>query len=314
MIKLPHISSELTPWRWDVKAAHLLDPKGSGATLGDTRSYSAWIREFADQNKKTQASIWRAVSAGRIYRDLRDRLAKRGHRIPDLGQVPEGVSPECLELLEKISRVAPTEVVEPLELQVVAGEVPRRELRKLWEAYRPVLGGQTARGRNVVAPRFDPKDKEQVHSRLEADVVAALRQAGAAWCGCPAASLYELFLNTPPIRASRTESYALDAIAIVQPGLDDPVQLHGVEITSGLAGRPLDRRLKALSGVVEALWVALPADSSARAVKAWPEEVGVITAGMGGVVVVRPAVVCAPKPSAATESLMRNLLARALRR
>lgn len=254
------------------------------------------------------------VSTGRFYRDLRDRLAKRGHRIPDLGQVPDGVSPECLELLEKISRVAPTGVVEPLELQVVAGEVPRRELRKLWEAYRPVLRGQTARGRNVVAPRFDPKDKEQVHSRVEADVVAALRQAGATWCGHPAASLYELFLNTPPIRASRTESYALNAIAIVQPGPEDSVQLHGVEINNGMAGRPLGRRLEALSGVVDALWVALPADSSARPVQAWPIEVGVITAGTAGVEIIRPAVIHAPKPSAATESLMRNLLARALRR
>lgn len=85
-------------------------------------SFTEWLRRFAQQlGKRGESSFWRYLTAGRYYIELRKQLLSRNVQCPLLQDLPERVSPENLELLSKLERVAPPDVMHNLSERVVAG-------------------------------------------------------------------------------------------------------------------------------------------------------------------------------------------------
>lgn len=96
---------------------------------------------------------------------------------PAPAELPDTVSPENLELLGKLSRFVPDEHLPTLAQRVLTGDITRAELRQTWVAYRPALGGRTARGKGVAVPWVSPIDPKQCLSIVEAQVFTALSSA-----------------------------------------------------------------------------------------------------------------------------------------
>lgn len=67
-------------------------------------------------------------------------------------------TPEQVEILTKISTVAPPDVVRALEEKMINGETTRQELRDVWKAYRPAKEGKTERGRK---PKKQPSESSE---------------------------------------------------------------------------------------------------------------------------------------------------------
>ena len=291
-----------SPSNWGQLAAHLLEVEKS-LSWGETHSsLSSWLADQAKQMKRGEATLWRALAAGRHYNELRAELASEGVDAPPLSSPELAASPESLELADKICRVAPAELVRSITSQVLRGTISRRELRAYWETYRPVLQGQTARGRNVAAPRFNPRSIDMISSRLEADCIAGLLKDGGAWLGAADAPVYKV------IHMGDVDITAPDVIVLFRPNRISPLEIHGIEVTLRVDANAYLRRYKREGGGLDRLWAVTPMDAPSTESKL-PTEIGLLEADPSGVRVNRQAGVAKQNGDELTRTL-RSLLAR----
>jgi hypothetical protein len=300
---------EATLLTWGQLSAYLLDVKARDAWRSTAPSLTVWIKGCAQRLGRTEASLWRCITSGRFYRARCEALRQQGVALPDLPYVPEGVSAESLELLAKISRVAPPPLLNDLELSALQGHVSRAELRRVWETYRPVLGGRNARGRNALTPKFDESDPQQRLSRAEADGLMALRRAGPKWTGHPDAVRYSVFPLVEPIPLVTGMRLGIDVVIVVQPSESSRLELHGVQFkTTTHHGRPDD--MLSLPECVDAGWIFFVPSAPPNPSDV-PGPLGLISAEGGQCVVLRPAVRSMSEP-VGREALTRVLLSRCL--
>lgn len=245
---------EATLLTWGQLSAYLLDVKAREAWRSTTPSLTIWIKGCAQRLGRTEASLWRSIASGRFYRARREALSQQGVDLPDLPFVPEGVSAESLELLAKISRAAPASLLSDLELPALQGHVTRAELRRIWETYRPVLGGRNARGRNALTPKFDESDPQQRLSRAEADGLMILRRAGPTWTGHPDAVRYSIFPLVERIPLVNGIRLDIDVVVVVQPNETSALELHGVQFKTNGHQAESDDALP-LPECVDAGWI-----------------------------------------------------------
>lgn len=302
---------EATLQTWGQLSAYLLDIRARGTWRATAPSLTVWVKACAQRLRRTEASLWRSIASGRFYRACCETLLQQGIVLPDLLYVPEGVSPESLELWAKINRVAPPALLKDLELAVLQGKVTRTELRKIWETYRPVLGGRNARGRDTPAPQFDEHDPEQRLSRAEADGLMVLRRAGPAWTGHPDAERYTVFPLVDPILLGTGMGLGIDVVIAVQPKGSSRLELHGVQFKATALLGELDDVLL-LPECVDAGWVFFMEGPPPNLVRV-PEPLGLLRVENDQCLVLRPAVRL-PVVPVGREALTRALLARCLTR
>lgn len=200
----------------------------------EAKSFTEWLKGHAESLGLKESTLWRYLTAGRYYIKLREALTGRGVSCPPLGELPDKVSPENLELLSKLARVAPDNALQRLAEQVISGGITRAELRTVWQAYRPALGGRTARGLGVPPPRINLRNREQFESLTEAMVLTSLASGDPSWSGIRNPDLYELFMHISPESDGATpRRYIFDAVAVIRDRKSDPLQIHGIEIAGG---------------------------------------------------------------------------------
>jgi hypothetical protein len=306
--ELAAIESTLTTW--GQLSAYLLDVKSRGTWRMSAPSFTVWVKECARRLLRTEASLWRCIASGRFYRARATVLLQRGTALPDLPYLPPDVSPESLELLAKISRIAPAPLLEEIELKALQGEMARGELRDIWETYRPVLRGRNARGRNTPVPRFDECDPGQRMSRAEADSLMALRKEGSAWTGHPGAEQYVVFPMDHPLTSAQAKELGIDAVMAVQASKGSNLELHGVQFRATTG--PHDRAdFLPVPAAVDAAWVVLIGITDPD-LSAIPDSLGVLTTTRDKATVLRPAALQSSEPVAAREALLRALLLRSM--
>lgn len=271
-------------------------------------SFSSWVADLALSLKRSEATVWRALSAGRYYNELRAEFGARGVELPRLGSTQLAATPESLELADKISRVAPAELVQQITQKVVEGKISRRELRTYWETYRPVLKGLTARGRNVEAPRFNPRSIDMLSSRLDADCIAGLIQEGAAWLGVAKAHIYKVIPVSGSLGPRLGVQCMPDVIVLYQPSPKDPLQVHGIEAASRPDHNAVIRYYRMRGIGVDYFWIATPTETESRSADR-SQEIGLLEANPKGVKVVRRAGPAKQDRDDAL-ALIRGLLAR----
>ncbi len=232
-------------------------------------------------------SLWRYLTAGRYYDELRLHYGGgQSALFPPLREVADAVSPEKLEILSKLSRVAPEDVMTALVHRVVRSEITRGELRAQWEAYRPVLCGRTARGDGVPPPRVDHADPDQAAQLGEANVAFTLLSAGYAWTGCTDPDLYEVFVE---LRVKAPRPMSFDFVALQRRTPDSMLELHGIEVLSRLDHLNLATKIKPLLPFFNFVWLALPEDVGPIPVGALQDFVGILRVGQHEVTVERAA-------------------------
>jgi len=255
----------------------------------DARSFTEWLRRQAAMLDLKEATLWRYLAAARHYTKLRESFTAHGIWCPSPADLSDKVGPENLELLSKIDRVAPVEVRQRLARQVIEGCITRAELRTAWQAYRPALGGRTARGLGVPPPQIDPSDHEQRRGLTEAMVLAALASGDRSWTGGQNPDLCELVMHIGPERAGLDGSYfVFDAVAVVRERENDPIKIHGIEIKSRF--QPADLcELEKMAPFFDFLWVAVPEQAAPTECQSVPSFIGILRMIGNHVVVERQA-------------------------
>jgi hypothetical protein len=273
---------------WGALAQYLLASEKSMGWGQTHSSFSSWLSDCAKELKRSEATLWRALAAGRYYNELRAEFIARGVTLPELGSPQLAASPEGLELADKIARVAPAEVVQQITQKVVEGKISRRELRTYWETYRPILNGMTARGRNVQAPRFNPRSIDMLSNRLEADCIAGLIAQGPSWLGDAKAHLYKVIPITESIVSRLRLRFVPDVIVLYQPSQRDALEIHGVETTARPDDSPAIRHYLARGSGADHFWIATPTETESRTAGRH-QEIGLLEADPNGVKVLRRA-------------------------
>lgn len=271
---------------------HLLDQvEKTSFWQGQAASFSEWLRTFAPTLGLGEASLWRYLASARYYEKLQQTLYGRGVSYPRLEDLPSNVSPENLELLAKLARVAPDEVLQSIAVRVVNGAITRAEMRRTWEAYRPALAGRTARGTGVEVPTVDPDDPKQFDSVIEAQVFTALTLTDPAWIGINSPQIYEVLHRIgPEFARSEPEQFEFDAVVITRATKSDSLEFHGIEIRgSHVLNQNLGRLLQIKTPYCHYLWLARDARSHGIDDYDLPADVGLLVAQGNAIRVLRQA-------------------------
>lgn len=303
--------AEVRAWN---QIGHLLDQvETTGFWQGKAASFTEWLRSFASSLGLGEASLWRYLASARYYEKLRKTLDGRGVPCPQLRSLPASVSPENLEILAKLSRVANDEVLQNIAKRVVNGSIRRAEMRRTWEAYRPALAGRTARGTGVEVPTIDLRDPRQFGSVFEAEVLTSLNSADPAWTGIKRPVTYEVFHRVRPAfdKAVR-ERFEFDAVVVTRAGKNDPLVFHGIEIRGGNCWNPnVEALLKKEKLYCNYLWLVMDASSQETGDFYLPSQIGRLVVSGNVIRVLKQA---KRLPGELTGDLAKGLLIRKLRR
>jgi hypothetical protein len=281
----------------------------TGYWEGRAQSFSEWLTSTAPKIGVKDSSLWRYLSAGRYYQKLRKTLRARNIRCPPLEKLPATLSPESLEILAKIERVVPEKLFEDVGERVLGGSVTRHGLREIWQTYRPVLEGRTARGRGMTAPRINPADERQLEMQKEATALTTLMSAGPEWTGIKDAQFY-CTIGDVTVPKAGPEKHAFDMLALVRETEDSSVMMMGVQIKTMTKVVFID----SLAWYCDRLWLMLVAKAKIQDVAYVPEFVGILRADAGKLKVERPATDSYPGLGAKTGELAKELLMRLLQR
>lgn len=281
--------------QWTHVGALLEEVEITGAWIHQARTFTEWMRLAAPRLGLKEGSLWRYLRASRIYRQMCMEFANLG-LLPELASLPESVSAESLEILGKLRRAAPPELIESIVLRLVGGDVTREELRTLWEDYRPALQGRTAQGRGTEVPIADPSFPAVAQSLAEARALLALRADKHAWVGIESPDVYEVFarVRTPALSGGFTTWREIDAVILVRGKRRGPMEFHAVEITGHRhTSDAIHSWAQDVGPFVDHLWIAVDRLgehwNSEYLSAALPAAVGVLEFGSGRVLVARPA-------------------------
>ena len=264
----------------------------SGYWQGKGASFTDWLEGLSSTLGLRPATLWRFLSAGRFYASLRHELLEGGISAPPLEELPNTVSPENLELLLKLRRVAPREVSEPIAARVLSGTITRADLRSTWQAYRPALGGRTARGRGVKPPKVDMKDVRHFNSMVEAEVFTGLKYGSKTWTGTANPHTFQIYMNVKPEFGPYDKfRFQFDAVVAVRCSAEDPLILHGFDIRSefSLYAERSINFFELASPFCDRLWTAIHETTQGLGEDVAPECVGVVVARSQSIRVLRGA-------------------------
>ena len=169
---------------WAEDAAWLLTIDATGEWRKTHRSFSLFLGDLARQRREARSSLWRRVAAGEYYESLRRDLDPKGALYPPLTSGSVYVSPESLELLRKLSRIAPRDLLTKIQRGAIAGRSHEGNFAICGKLTGPYLAGRTARGRGErPTPEYDANDGVMRRARAEADALTPIVRGGAEWLG-----------------------------------------------------------------------------------------------------------------------------------
>lgn len=294
---------------WGQVSAYLLEVERNGSWKNSARTYTEWAKGFAQQRGCTVTLLWRYKSAGKFYNSRSEALLNRGIKLPKLDKLSPSVSAEAVELLAKISRVAPANILNPIEAKTLLGQIQKKEVREVWNAYAPLLEGKTARGRGVAAPKL----VVFALSRVESDVLIGLKRSKGRWLPDQPA-IFEVYSGAELQSEVRQINSICDAIILSRTDKTSPVEIHAIEIAHHIGYWEFTDQYKEwLNSIVDLAWIVCPIKWNALELEKVPAHIGVLLVSPSGKVrVLRQAVRNTSKKSEG-EMFARALLARALR-
>ncbi|RMH12863.1 MAG: hypothetical protein D6698_14690 [Gammaproteobacteria bacterium] len=233
---------------------------------GESESFSKWIEDFGKKIGLGRATLWRYLSAGRKYKNLKAAAEKMEPSLhyPQLQELQDYVSPENLELLEKLNRVMEPDDAYVLMDKVIRGEVRRQALREKWQAFRPALAGQTARGKHYSSVKVDRSNEFQAAKVREGEIYTAIKESAPMWLDCMQPYFIKVLSNVRPDVVDdacigyKSETLArpiFDAVVAIKRSVRDPLCLHGIEIIGRFHGKALSKLVK-MAPYCDFFWIA----------------------------------------------------------
>jgi len=289
--KLAH--GESMPW---TEVSVLLDQVDKTGYWEQTaNSFTDWLKSNAEKLGNKESTLWRYLVVGRYYHDLREQFARVHLEYPPLLELPKHVSPEKLELLSKLGRVAPKDFFEKLIYDVLDNEITRDDIRDQWKAFRPAMQGKTSRGRKALIPSVNMKNKDACESIQDAIIINALKVAGSLWLSNEPAQIYSVKIivdiNTDP----KFDLPLIPAVILWKTDGSNGLEIHCVETLRNFSFTEQKLKwLEHLSSCCDYLWVA-KSNSQVKSTHSqvieeyYPECVGVILVEADDISVVRKA-------------------------
>lgn len=294
-----YIESELAAIRggmirsWGQIGMLLIRVEETGYWQSVSGSFTEWLKNFCHVLSLKEGSLWRYFSVARNYEQTRHTLVEMGIDAPMLATLPDKVSPENLEIFFKLMRVVPKDELKKLAGQVLSASISRAKLRDFWVAYRPVLEGQTARGKGVTAPRIDPSDMKYGPHLLEAKTLTTFLANNVDWLGVSNPHIYTTFLDVDTQASGSSNVVEFDAVVAVQESASAPMLLHGIEVKATVSkpidGKGLNHRCTRLLEFCDLLWVVVHELQREFVEESLFDFIGLITVTNDTFNVVRPA-------------------------
>ena len=138
--------------------------------------------------------------------------------------LPHHVTPEIIELLEKMNRVARPDDWRLVVDGALSGSMTRDILRARWAAMRSALEGRTRRGRGVATPVLIPVGPAPRTS----DIDLAIISAGPACLGHTSPAHCAIYRNVLLAVEGRVIPPELQFVFAIQPAVAHAVELHGL--------------------------------------------------------------------------------------
>jgi len=239
-------------------------------------SFSKWLEEWGKQVNLGKATLWRYITAQTKYNRLRSEANESGYSLPKIEESKQPISPEGIEIFDKLSRVLEDNEVFEMMKGFVEGKITRKELREKWSIYKPALDGLTARGRTEVSPiKIDPSDKKQQGHIIESIVMDALRVSGSKWLCKTDPVFFKFFQNVKPdYMHSSKRNIILDAVLAIKESAKEPLYIHGFDVRAGVLRET--ELIKIYRKYCNVLWIAMLSEHAKNNIHLIPDGVGLI--------------------------------------
>jgi len=268
----------LTQWKegsrdWRKVAALIISwEESKSPTLnGVPPGMNKWLKSLACELNFGVSNLWRYRKAAKSA----IQLWGKDYDIKTPTLIPEHMRPESIELVEKISRAAPSEVVSDVAMRLYNNQISRNELRRIWQSMRHVIKDNS---RSIPIYHELPKaDARRRGELLEELCFEALRR--------------DLHESESPVLGSKGMCFRddqinkmiVDIIAVTEDEHGCALY-HGVEIKTSLRHvRSLDM-LQNIFKHFDYIWIVAPDMDNFKLV---PEEVGILQYIDGGLKLIR---------------------------
>jgi len=218
------------------------------------------VRQLAEQFQVHESNLWRIKKAGEYYLKL--------HDTDDIQVIEDAkTTPEQVEILTKIRTAAPPEVVQSLEKRMVEGETTRKELRDVWQTYRPLKEGRTERGRKPKEPQLEKVTQSNQPDKVAltaANILEALKNPK--WAidtvGLDT-DCSRLFTEVAVTAGSSRNPRRIDVVSIVREFHEGPLPtVIGVEIKADVNDLLRDEKLTEYMPFCHYFYLAFPNETA----------------------------------------------------
>lgn len=300
------------PWPY---VARCLDEIEKTKYWADTASsFTEWLKNNEEKLGSKESTLWRYLVVGRYYQDLQKQFLRVNLDYPPLSELPAHVSPEKLEVLSKLARVAPRDFFEELMYQVLDNTITRDDIREKWKAFRPALKGKTARGRRVLAPSVNIKNQDEYKSIQEAMIINAIKAAGSSWLSDQKPQMYEVQMHVTLNKDDPVQQPLFPAVVLYKESKTKELEVHGLETMQHFAfNKHILKRLERLSEYCDYLWVVKYKDDpsvtpNGFVTEHYPAYAGLIMIDGSDISIVRQALACQQDYKKSNELLKALLL------
>lgn len=277
-------------------------------------SFTAWVKSLAERSGYQESNIWRMITAARFYVGLGGEFG--AIKLPPLSEISSIVTAEQLELIEKISRKAPSDEIEKLLTNVLTKSLTRDRLRLLWRIFRD-CDSKTVDSNSLDTKLLPPGQLSEIYrspikvgkrTTDRASTLISLLDADPAWTGVIRPHLYRP-IYTPPVSLVYEENgklfkYVPDCLIVTQEKRGGAVFFHIIEMipVRSIASINIRNKFKAVVDYCDYFWLALDMSPTENQISGLSENIGIILSDGNSLVVHRK-----PKLSVGSENKTGNL-------
>lgn len=249
--------------------------------LAGYRSFTAWVKEFAQSAKIHESIIWSRKKAGEVYNRYKNIKINKNEQVSELKDT--NINSESLVLIEKIAKKN-DEVFEDLTNKVLKNELKKTDLQKAYKLTKNKELEQKERKKELTEALENIKDKasrESIKDELDSlenhynkDITTALDITNAltnyswltdekitkkAYANFYEQKKYRTFTEIAVHTATTRKARRIDVLAIENiTNIDSLLNLHGIEIKVSKHDLLKDHKYTEYALYVDYLWLAIP--------------------------------------------------------
>ncbi|MDY6991055.1 MAG: MmcB family DNA repair protein [Pseudomonadota bacterium] len=241
-------------------------------------SFTQYVNELSRRFRVHVSTIWRAKAAGESYSKL------YGKNINEISSDEVNTTPEQLDILRKVQKIAPKKVVDQLEQKIISGENVRQALKNTWNVYKPLKGGKTERGRKPKKSNSNQmlKTKDDIDSPVESSLMTATNIINSLsyelnWIEDAVGTTctdFQLFKEIAVYTGTTRYSRRIDAVILAMYQFE--IKIIGIEIKVNSHDLESDKKMMEYLSYCDYFFVAIPSTLIQVALNVLPKDMGIV--------------------------------------